>query len=263
MHLAFSLSCSLTSDTHMPDTLSPVIAVKTQACALRALAAQGGRGLPAGSRFFRTVLAVVLLILFNPVPEAVFADVADSRAFAHVFNTVSLRRPMKVFPFWVSVLDRNAAHPVFSEKKDFRGISWAKMREKAATLKGLDLLTYVNTFWNRYPYIEDIVNWKKEDYWAAPYEFLDKSGDCEDYAIVKYMTLRKLGISADRMRILVVRDTFRNLAHAVLGVEEGGRVYILDNVSNAILAHTRLSQYIPQYSVNEDNAWMHIRAKKK
>ena len=261
-----SLSCPCHRIPHMPDSISPLIAVKAQeACASRASVAPGSTGAFARIGVFRAgrLLAALLLTILCLAPEAVLADVADSRAFAHVFNTVSLRRPMKVFPFWVSVLDKNAKHPVFSEQKDFRGVSWAKMREKASTLRGLDLLTYVNTFWNRYPYIEDIVNWKKEDYWAAPYEFLDKSGDCEDYAIVKYMTLRKLGVSADRMRILVVRDTFRNLAHAVLGVEEGGRVYILDNVSNAILAHTRLSQYIPQYSVNEDNAWMHIRAKKK
>lgn len=205
-----------------------------------------------------------MLVLFMLVPhEAAGAAGGEDRAFARVFNTVSLRRPMKVFPFWVSVLKKDAGHPIFADGKAFRGVFWKDMRKKAATLHGLDLLTYVNAFWNRYPYIEDIVNWRKEDYWEAPFEFLAKSGDCEDYAIVKYMTLRKLGVSAKRMRILVVNDTFRGLAHAVLGVEVQGRVYILDNVSNAILAHTRLPQYIPQYSVNEDNAWMHIRAKKK
>ena len=40
-------------------------------------------------------------------------------------------------------------------------------------------------------------------------------------------------------------------------------VYILDNVSNAILSHDKLGQYRPQFSVNEDNAWMHVRGKKK
>lgn len=199
-------------------------------------------------------------LLFLPA-QICLAD--DANAFARIFNTVSLRRPMKVFPFWLKVLDKNRKHPVFAEANTFRGISWSVMQQKATSLSGLDLLSYVNAFWNRYPYIEDIVNWKKEDYWAAPFEFLKRSGDCEDYAIIKYMTLRELGIDADRMRIIVVRDTFRRLAHAVLGVDVNGRVYILDNISNAILTHARLPQYIPQYSVNEKTTWMHIRAKKK
>lgn len=131
-----SLSCPCHRIPHMPDSISPLIAVKAQeACASRASAAPGSTGAFARIGVFRAgrLLAALLLTILCLAPEAVLADVADSRAFAHVFNTVSLRRPMKVFPFWVSVLDKNAKHPVFSEQKDFRGVSWAKMREKAST----------------------------------------------------------------------------------------------------------------------------------
>lgn len=255
----FSVQCSDAS------AVSDAIRQQTgdkQAAFLPAEGSAGSNRLSAlQGRTGRQCAALLLASLFCLPAHICLAD--EANAFARVFNSVPLRRPMKVFPFWLSVLDKNSKHPVFQDKNNFRGVSWSAMRQKASQLKDLDLLSYVNTFWNRYPYIEDIVNWKKEDYWEAPYEFLDRSGDCEDFAIIKYMTLRELGIAADKMRIIVVRDTFRGLAHAVLGVDVNGKVYILDNVSNAILTHARLPQYIPQYSVNEETAWMHIKAKKK
>lgn len=184
------------------------------------------------------------------------------RAFSHVFGTLSIRRPMNLFPFWQSVLKRNAEHPVFQDETKMGRQTWGNIRKKASTLKGLELVRYVNSLWNAFPYVEDIVNWGRRDYWEAPYEFLQKSGDCEDYAIIKYMTLRQLGVPADDMRILVVKDTFRSLDHAVLGVNVDGTVYILDNLSNVVLSHGRLTQYHPEFSVNENNAWMHLRPRK-
>ena len=102
---------------------------------------------------------------------------------------------------------------------------------------------------------------RKEDYWAIPMEFLKKSGDCEDYAIVKYFSLKELGVPAEDMRIVVVRDTVRNLAHAVLVVYLDDNAYVLDNVSSAVLPHSRVRQYSPQYSINERSRWAHIKGR--
>lgn len=192
-------------------------------------------------------------------PDAALEPRNNKGPFSHVFGTLSIRRPLKLFPFWQSVLERNAEHPVFQDETKMGRRTWASIKKKASTLKGLELLRYVNSQWNAFPYVEDIVNWGRKDYWEAPYEFLQKSGDCEDYAIIKYMTLRQLGVPADDMRILVVKDSFRNLDHAVLGVNVDGTVYILDNVSNVVLSHGRLTQYTPEFSVNESGAWMHMR----
>ena len=110
--------------------------------------------------------------------------------------------------------------------------------------------------------MEDIVNWKQQDYWEIPAEFLKKSGDCEDYSIIKYFTLKELGIAPESMRIVVVRDTIRNFAHAVLAVYVNGDAFILDNLSNSVLSHTKLRQYSPQYSVNEFGRWAHMKGRK-
>ena len=64
------------------------------------------------------------------------------------------------------------------------------------------------------------------------------------------------------MRIVVLRDTIRNLAHAVLVVYSDGDAFVLDNLSDIVLSHRRISNYSPQYSVNEFGRWAHIKGKK-
>ncbi|WP_302413411.1 transglutaminase-like cysteine peptidase [uncultured Desulfovibrio sp.] len=177
-----------------------------------------------------------------------------------LFGTVEFRRPLSSLPGWLELLKRNAQHGIFTPGQVLKkGVTWAQFRAGAAGKKGVSLLRYVNAFWNAWPYREDRDVWGREDYWAIPQEFLRRSGDCEDYAIIKYFTLKELGLSPKTMRIVVVRDTVRNLGHAVLAVYMDGTVYILDNLSNAILPHDRLRQYRPQYSVNEQGRWAHLQ----
>lgn len=203
-----------------------------------------------------------------PAASASPADPASvkpgaSGAKIQLFGTVEFKRPLSSLPNWLDLLKRNAKDPIFIPGKYFKkNVTWDSFKEKTQGKSPMELLRYVNAFWNTWPYKEDIVNWGVEDYWAIPAEFLKKSGDCEDYAIVKYFTLKELGIPYENMRIVVVRDTVRNLAHAVLAVYMDGDAYILDNLSNAILSHSRIRQYSPQYSVNEVGRWAHLKGRK-
>ena len=57
-------------------------------------------------------------------------------------------------------------------------------------------LIVANRFINRLNFVDDSLHWNKIDYWATPIETLASSGgDCEDFAIAKYYTLNKLGVS--------------------------------------------------------------------
>ena len=58
-----------------------------------------------------------------------------------------------------------------------------------------DQLQAVNRFLNDWRYQADQQNYGRRDYWATPLEFLRRSGDCEDYAIIKYVSLRQLGFA--------------------------------------------------------------------
>lgn len=74
------------------------------------------------------------------------------------------------------------------------------LRQQGATEK--QEVAAVNIFFNRMPRALDEQVWGQKDYWATPDELMQKHrGDCEDVAIAKYFTLRKLGITDDHLRL--------------------------------------------------------------
>ena len=141
-----------------------------------------------------------------------------------------------------------------------RVTAWRAKVETLQTLPPVRQLDEINRFVNNVmPYLTDSENYDGvTDYWAAPIEFLRRSGDCEDFAIIKFVSLLHLGFSNEQMRIVVVMDVLRNLPHAVLSVQIDGKNYILDSLLDVVIEDTHLSQYKPQYSVNRDRRWAHI-----
>ena len=97
-------------------------------------------------------------------------------------------------------------------------------------LEGRARLLAVNRHFNAFPYVPDRVGGRPSDDWASPLTFLQRSGDCEDYAIAKYLTLRLLGVPEEKMAILILRDSARRIDHAVLVVDESGALLVLDNL---------------------------------
>jgi len=132
---------------------------------------------------------------------------------------------------------------------------WQSFRANLPVGDSLRQLGVVNAAVNSFPYVSDDVNWGKLDYWETPIEFLQHAGDCEDFAITKYMTLRSLGLAAENMRVAVVTDTQLRVAHAVLLVMSGGKLYVLDNLTNEVLPATAEPFYRPVYAINEDGWW--------
>ena len=202
-----------------------------------------------------------------PAADAYAKDADEAQAGetkVPLFGTVEIRRPLKTLPAWLSVLERNAVNSIFEPGSRLNtSTTWEELKAKAKGLSKLDQVKLVNSFWNRWPYREDREVYGKPDYWAIPSEFRKNSGDCEDYSIAKYFTLRALGFPIDQLRIVVVMETIRNIAHAVLVVYLDGEAYVLDNLSTNVLPHSRLRNYVPQYSVNEEYRWAHMRPKKK
>ena len=216
------------------------------------------RALPAASFLLGAVLALC------PVSALAGGEGGDAVSLPkpRLFGTVEFRRPLEKQQNWLSVLRRNAEEPVFSEGKLLGGsVTWGELRAKAAGRPLGEMLDVVNRFWNAWPYRPDREVWGSKDYWATPAEFLSRSGDCEDYCIAKYFTLRELGVPAGDMRIVVVRETVRGAVHAVLAVYEGRQVHILDNLVEHVRPMRRVRNYRPHFSVNENGRWMHVKAK--
>ncbi len=99
-------------------------------------------------------------------------------------------------------------------------------------------LKKVNLYLNQLLPQYDKVIQNKKDYWATPKEFLTYGfGDCEDYAIIKYFTLIKLGFDEKKLFLTTVQDRFNGSYHMVLSYfkKENKAPLILDNLSFKIL----------------------------
>lgn len=138
----------------------------------------------------------------------------------------------------------------------------ALWRDEIARVRGMprrEQLLAINTFFNRIvTYRLDETAYNKPDYWATPLEFLTHAGDCEDYAIAKFVSLLELGYDNDDLRIVVVHDVLRNFAHAVLAVRQGDEFIFLDSLQDGLLSAEQVPQYVPEYSVNLTSGWAHI-----
>jgi len=86
------------------------------------------------------------------------------------------------------------------------------------------------------------------DFWAAPLATLAAgAGDCEDYAIVKYVALRESGIASGDLRLMIVRDIKRKTDHAVVAVRLGEEWLILDNRTLIMVTADDARQYYPLF----------------
>ena len=157
---------------------------------------------------------------------------------------------MLVFGISRSVL---AAPSAFQQ----RLTDWHALTERLRTVPLQQRIVEINSFFNRLPYRSDYRVWAHEDYWASPLEFLEKGvGDCEDYAIAKYITLRKTGVPESQLRLAYVRHKPRSQAHLVLIVEyQDGRQVVMDNLTNALQSPERRGDLEPVYAFNDINLW--------
>lgn len=75
-------------------------------------------------------------------------------------------------------------------------------------------LNRVNSFFNRnIRYTSDMKNQGQNDYWQTRSESLNLGkGDCEDYALAKYQTLKELGIPEKDLHVFYVKNK-NNIAH--------------------------------------------------
>ncbi len=181
-----------------------------------------------------------------------------------LFQSAAFRGNFDALPKWKRVLSKvkreiQTLNSCASAKDCPPGAtSWQRIMKQARGKERMEQLKMVNSFFNKWPYRLDQDAYGVSDWWATPQEFLKISGDCEDYAIIKYFALRELGFSQAELRIVVVKDRIRGIAHAVLAVFTHGDAYILNNISDALFTHGKYRHYIPQYSLNEEHRWSHI-----
>lgn len=136
---------------------------------------------------------------------------------------------------------------------------WQNLITYSRTLSEPQKLIEVNDFFNRLRFIKDIDHWGAEDFWATPVEFLASGGgDCEDYSIAKYFTLRELGVPDEKLRITYVKAVELDQAHMVLSyfANPGREPLILDNLVREIRPASHRKDLVPVYNFNGDGLWL-------
>lgn len=92
-------------------------------------------------------------------------------------------------------------------------------------------------------YTSDLVQHGREDVWSAPLAtFASGMGDCEDYAIAKYVALLEAGVAEEDLRIVIVDERWSGL-HAVASVRSGDAWLVLDNRRMALIEDRDLAAY--------------------
>jgi predicted transglutaminase-like cysteine proteinase len=100
-------------------------------------------------------------------------------------------------------------------KAQYRLENWERLINAYQSRSEWDMINAVNEFFNRN--IQGVIDEESigGDYWQSPLETLVRGqGDCDDFAMAKYVSLRLLKIPPDRLRVAVVKHPFGY--HAVL-----------------------------------------------
>jgi predicted transglutaminase-like cysteine proteinase len=137
---------------------------------------------------------------------------------------------------------------------------WRDTINEGLGLSDSDKLYLANQFANRrIRFTSDSDHWGKGDYWATPIESLGtKGGDCEDFAIFKYFTLKAMGVDESKMRLMYVRALLINEPHMVLIYFDNPKAMplVLDNLKTRILPANQRRDLKPVYSFNGQGLWL-------
>jgi predicted transglutaminase-like cysteine proteinase len=135
--------------------------------------------------------------------------------------------------------------------------------DDARTLEGRARLGDINRAINlRIKQMSDLALYGAEDVWSPPLATLARgAGDCEDYAIAKFFALQEAGVSADDLRIVILRDHIRDEDHAVVAARLDGNWLILDNLHMVMAEDQQVRDYYrPVFLVNHDGVKRYLDA---
>lgn len=200
---------------------------------------------------------------FKELPAKIILASADQQDFSKMHTYPKLfgaqekkSKNLKAFTKWVNMFERfdlelngpsaqKLVHYFKTELHQYQSDSIYEMAQD------------INHVMNQKKYIVDQKNWGKSDYWATPLEFIARGGDCEDFAIAKYVALSALGVPEDRLRIAIVQDQIKKMPHAILIVYSERGPYVLDNQIKNIRSSKSIDHYKPIFSINRSAWWLH------
>jgi len=198
----------------------------------------------------------------------IVASAAHADGNRYRFDTGLKLGEARLFSPWWNAVQRNALQRVQFDlclshepscPRRWRALRTLVLQGREMAVK--DQLEVVNRYLNRRDYELDRRTNNADEpvprvrsHWSTLYEFLDRGGDCEDYASSKYFLLRMLGVDAQRMRVVVAWERKLRGFHAVLAYQwEDGGVWLLES-DNVIKKRSHFG-YRYVYALNEGGVW--------
>ena len=151
------------------------------------------------------------------------------------------------------------AEQKYGKSARLRLVAWENLIITDNSQTELEKLEKVNQFFNQMEFVEDIDHWGNKDYWATPIEFLGtQGGDCEDFTIAKYFTLKAMGIEEEKLNLTYVKALTYNVHHMVLTYfsTPGSEPLVLDNIVADIKPASQRRDLLPIYSFNGTGLWL-------
>lgn len=186
-----------------------------------------------------------------------------------------MQRILNILTFYLLVIYGSSVSPelVISQKvlgniekkygsdAKLRTSSWQSMLIEARQAKrDQDKLTIINDFFNQnINFVSDLSHWGENDYWATPLEFIASgAGDCEDFSIAKYFSLKEAGVAENKLRLTYVKAINLGQAHMVLTYFARPRSIplVLDNLIPQIKKANQRKDLLPVYSFNGSGLWI-------
>jgi len=142
---------------------------------------------------------------------------------------------------------------------------WQKVLAESRSVAEKNKLQKVNDFINRrIGFDTDMEIWNQSDYWATPLETIGQGrGDCEDFAIIKYYSLKDAGVPLAKLRLVYVKARLNGpagpylQAHMVLAYypTPNAEPLVLDNLVAEIRPASQRRDLQPVFSFNSEAIW--------
>lgn len=230
--------------------------------------------------FVRTRVSVLIALLLMPsIAAAAITPEQVKRGNLYQFDTGLRLGDASVFPAWENTRRRNDqqwldfnACLADAERCSRRLRALRALVLKAGELGTKDKLELVNRYLNRRKYKPDRrrnnpalvqqeghpptggVDLNARSHWSTLFEFMERGGDCEDFAAAKYFLLRQLGLEAERLRIVVVWERRERGFHAILAYHwPNNDVWLLESDNGIKKRSHHGYRYV--YALNEQAVW--------
>jgi predicted transglutaminase-like cysteine proteinase len=177
-------------------------------------------------------------------------------ALAGLSAAPAIAQPAPSVPVAGTATHRDAAlHPIVSQ--------WMRMLAASRDLPDAGKVAAVQDFFGRVMQFDgDASAWGRTEAWATPTEFLRRGrGDCKDFALAKYASLRMLAVPADRLRLLYVHARLgagQQVPHMVLGFypDSESEPVVLDNLVDSMRPLSERSDLSLVYGFNTLGLWV-------